>query len=290
MKTMSFQSKVAGCAMLMALMVVGVYLPASATTAADSFLQRQVKQLGTTAYDTATGVASDQDGNLYVAGYTSGTLTGTANVDGGADIIYVKYTSTGTLVWQKQIHAAGNDYAYALALDNAGYIYIAGSTQDDTIGGNVNIFLGKYSAATGAEIWHRSIGSTASDEALGIAISSNSDTVYLTGYTQGTLGTTSNAGGKDMFVLRCSADGSLNSDRFFQTGTLVNDVARSIAIDASGKAYITGYTEGSFAGVTPRNSGGTDLFIMQDLLLVRCQKANLQSHFSGKCIFCKIII
>ncbi len=47
------------------------------------------KQLGTSAFDAASGVATDSSGNVFMAGYTSGAITG-SNA-GGSDAFVVRY-------------------------------------------------------------------------------------------------------------------------------------------------------------------------------------------------------
>jgi hypothetical protein len=52
------------------------------------------RQLGTSAADNATAVAVDPNGDVYVAGSTSGGLDGYINA-GGTDLFVVKYDAAG---------------------------------------------------------------------------------------------------------------------------------------------------------------------------------------------------
>ena len=52
------------------------------------------KQLGTSSYDVANGVATDSSGNIYVTGETQGGLDGNTSA-GGSDLFLVKYNSSG---------------------------------------------------------------------------------------------------------------------------------------------------------------------------------------------------
>ena len=87
------------------------------------------KQMGTSGYDTARGVAVDGSGNVYVTGYTEGDLDGNTNVDPSGtttDLFLVKFDITGMKIWTRQMGTASNDEAHGAALDFSGNIYIIG--------------------------------------------------------------------------------------------------------------------------------------------------------------------
>ena len=69
------------------------------------------KQFGTPSSDLADGVAVDSSGNVYVVGYTYGDLDGNTNT-GASDIFVVKYNSSGTKQWTKQIGSSSQNYYY----------------------------------------------------------------------------------------------------------------------------------------------------------------------------------
>ena len=71
------------------------------------------KQFGTPSSDLADGVATDSSGNLYVVGYTYGDLDGNTNT-GASDIFVVKYNSSGTKQWTKQLGSSSRDYDYGV--------------------------------------------------------------------------------------------------------------------------------------------------------------------------------
>ena len=50
----------------------------------------------------ARDVATDSSGNIYVAGYTNGTMDGVTSASGN-DLYVLKYDSTGTKEWSKQL-------------------------------------------------------------------------------------------------------------------------------------------------------------------------------------------
>ena len=60
------------------------------------------KQLGTSLDDEGNGVSTDSSGNIYVTGNTEGGLDGNTS-SGSRDIFLVKYNSSGTKQWTKQL-------------------------------------------------------------------------------------------------------------------------------------------------------------------------------------------
>ena len=85
------------------------------------------KQLGTSSDDYANGVATDSSGNVYVTGDTYGGLDGNTSA-GYNDLFVVKYNSSGTKQWTKQLGTSGRDHARGVATDSSGNVFIAGDT------------------------------------------------------------------------------------------------------------------------------------------------------------------
>jgi hypothetical protein len=70
-----------------------------------------VRQLGKSLNDISAGVATDGEGNVYITGYTSGSLGG-AN-EGDYDAFVAKYSTDGTLLWKQQLGTSDRDFAWA---------------------------------------------------------------------------------------------------------------------------------------------------------------------------------
>lgn len=81
--------------------------------------------------DYSSSLAVDNSGNVYVAGYSTGSGT-------GIDYAALKYASNGAQQWVSRYSSPGvfNEYANSLALDNSGNIYITGSGSTSTNSGD----------------------------------------------------------------------------------------------------------------------------------------------------------
>ncbi|MEN6319722.1 MAG: SBBP repeat-containing protein [Syntrophaceae bacterium] len=219
------------------------------------------RQLGSSSDERAQGVAVDTNGDLYVTGYTSGSLDGNTKA-GGIDIFLVKYDAAGTKQWTRQLGSSSNDIAQGVAVDTSGNIYVTGSTNGsldgNTNAGNYDMFLVKYNAA-GTKQWTRQLGSSSDDEATGVAVDTNGN-LYVTGKTNGSLDGNTSAGNYDMFLVKYNAAGAKQWTR--QLGTSTTDYGQGVAVDASGNIYVTGSTYGGLDGNT--SSGDSyDMFLVK---------------------------
>ncbi len=226
---------------------------------ADAFLAKYdasgallwTRQLGTSTYDDCWSVAIDGSGNAYISGYTYGSLDGTNA--GSYDAFLTKYDSSGSLLWTKQLGTYYDDRSYAVAIDGSGNAYISGLTGGDlggTNAGSNDAFLAKYDDS-GALLWTRQLGTSSSDSSRSVAID-GSGNAYISGCTGGGFGSPY----ADVFLAKYDDSGELLWTRQF--GTSGDDGSRSVAIDGSGNAYISGYTYGSLDGT---NAGDYDAFL-----------------------------
>jgi len=108
------------------------------------------KQLGTTSNDSGEGVTTDSSGNIYVTGITQG-LDGDTEELGLYDIILMKFDSSGTKQWTKQLGTSSFDEGQGVTTDSLDNIYMTGITYENLDGntksGNGDIFLVKYDSS-----------------------------------------------------------------------------------------------------------------------------------------------
>ncbi|MEO8210711.1 MAG: SBBP repeat-containing protein, partial [bacterium] len=146
--------------------------------------------------DFAYAMALDGSGNVYVTGYSVGIGTGSY------DYATVKYNSSGVQQWVSRYNgtANGTDYAYAIAVDSSGNVYVTG--------GSVGIETNYYDYATvkydasGILQWVRRYDLGGGDIASLIAVD-GSGNIYVSGYSLGS-GT-----GDDYLTIKYNSSGSL---------------------------------------------------------------------------------
>ncbi|HZH75152.1 MAG TPA: SBBP repeat-containing protein, partial [Archangium sp.] len=171
-------------------------------------------------------------GNVYTAGYTEGTLGGSASAR-GFDSFLSKHDAAGNLLWKHQSGTVANDYVTGMAIHDADSsavsVYVTGYTlgglDGNTHAGGQDLFLVKYDAQ-GVRQWTRQLGTSVNDFAQGVATDEVGN-VYLTGYTSGELDGNARVGGQDLFVVKYDAAGVKKWTR--QLGTSGRDVAQAVA-------------------------------------------------------------
>ncbi len=216
------------------------------------------RQFGTSSTDLAYGVVADGLGNVYVAGYTTGTLPGQTSA-GDPDAFVRKYDATGNQLWTRQFGSPGGDEALGVAVDGLGNVYVAGHTggtlPGQTSAGGLDAFVRKYDA-TGNQLWTSQFGRSGNDIARGV-VADGLGNVYVAGVAYGTLPGQTSAGGGDSFVRKYDATGNILWTRQF--GNSTGDVAYSVAADGLGNVYVAGHTQGTLPGQT--SAGSSDAFV-----------------------------
>ncbi len=234
----------------------------------------------------AVSVAVDNSGNCYVAGFFktlflyfgSDTLTNAAS--NSPDMFIVKYDVGGNALWAKSAGSIGYEEARSIAVDSDGNSYVTGYFESSNISfgattltnanpGSRDVFVVKYDTA-GNVLWASSAGGNSIDDGRGIGVDGFGNS-YITGTFISpsiTFGTTTltNAGANedDLFLVKFDSIGNVVWAK--SAGGTLDDPVRSMAVDAAGNCYITGYfknTTLNFNTVTLTNtvSGEDDIYI-----------------------------
>jgi hypothetical protein len=200
-------------------------------------------QRGTSEREFAYGVATDATGNIYVTGYTGSALDGNKAI-GLWDIFVMKFSPTGTWLWTRQDGTSQDDEGRAITTDPSGNVYMAGYVRGNFHGiirvGSADVVISKYDP-DGNRLWSVLFGSADVDESFGIACDSAGN-VFVTGWCSGSIeGNTYLANG-DNYLAKYDTDGQRLWLR--QWGTMNKDTGYSLACDAAGNVYLSGYTTG----------------------------------------------
>jgi len=158
------------------------------------------RQLGTSSIDSSLGVSADGLGNVYISGFTGGSLDGTKA--GSADAFVSKYDAAGDLQWTRQLGTSSADQSFGVSADGLGNVYISGETLgslDGTNAGAGDAFVSKYDAAGDLQ-WTRQLGTSSDDVSSGVSADGLGN-VYISGFTSGSLDRANN-GSPDAFLAK----------------------------------------------------------------------------------------
>jgi len=167
------------------------------------------QQLGNSSQDYGNGVTTDSSDNIYVTGYTGGGLDGNTN-SGESDIFLLKYNSSGTKQWTKQLGTSSGESGSGVTIDSSDNIYVTGYTSGgldgNTSSGESDIFLVKYDSS-GTKQWTKQLGTSEEERGYGVT-KDTSDNIYVTGYTMGSLDGNTNSGENVIFLVKYDSSGT----------------------------------------------------------------------------------
>ena len=248
--------------------------------------------IGGNDFDYGYGLQIDSSGNAYVTGQTESlyfpTTAGVYDItfNGYQDVFVLKLDPTGsTLLYSTFIGGKDYDAGYGLQIDSSGNVYVGGRTlssnfpttagaYDITHNGWWDVIVLKLNPTGSALLYSTFIGGSEFDRGYEIQIDSSGN-AYVTGpnnssnfpTTAGAYDMTYNGGRDDVFVLKLNPTGSALVYSTFIGGNDYDD-SKSIQIDSSGNAYVTGLTLSSnfptTAGAYDMTfNGGGDVFVVK---------------------------
>lgn len=232
------------------------------------------QRFGSTGNDAGAGVAIDAGGDVYM----TGSFQLTVNFGGGAlvsvgnnDVIVAGYSSTGAHQWSQRYGGILSDTATDIVLVEGDVVVTGGFSGSANFGGGnlvsagvQDIFLARYSSATGAHQWSNRYGGTFNDYAYGVVAGSTGE-VTIGGH----FGDTANFGGGnltsvgifDVYLASYSSAGAhLWSQSFGSAG---NEFSFGLAVGSAGELALTGSFTNTvnFGSGNLVSAGGSDAFI-----------------------------
>ena len=222
--------------------------------------------LGGSSSDYGYGIAVDSSGNAYVSGYSNGgvfpTTSGVVSPSnsGSTDAFIAKYSPAGAVLYSTLLGGSSTDIALAIAVDSTGNAYITGYSYSSTFTGapsggaqttnqsNGDAFVVKLNANATALLYFTFLGGSGNDQGKAIAVDSSTGSAYIAGLTASAGLATAGAaqttigGASDGFIAKLNASGTAFNYVTYLGGSR-NDYLTALAIDGSGNAYVSGYTE-----------------------------------------------
>ncbi|KAA3616493.1 MAG: T9SS C-terminal target domain-containing protein [Calditrichaeota bacterium] len=237
---------------------------------------RWVKTISGDAENRAYGIATDDNGRIYVTGFTNGKLMAgnhatTYDTSHASQIFLAAFDNSGETKWVQTLGSYSSDRAFSVAVASDGNPVIAGrfgSTikQDgvtiSSVGG-WDVILAKYSSA-GQLLWAKSGGGRDNDYAYDVTCDSRGF-IYLTGGF-GHIAEFGNHeikvnGQMDAFIAKFDNDGNVIWANAM--GGPDNDLGWSVAASSTGSVYNTGQfrMESTFGKNQLISRGSSDIFI-----------------------------
>ncbi len=185
--------------------------------------------------DYITSLVLDNSGNVYIAGGSIGSNT-------GSDFVTIKYNTAGVQQWVKRYNSPtnGGDAAVGVKVDSQGNIITGGFT-DMGPSESYNFLTIKYDA-NGTIIWEKQYNGSSSTLDLATCMTIDAaDNIYLTGLT-----TNNTPFGLDSnyVTIKYNSSGQLQWASFYNGPNNSVDISRSISVDNSLNVYISGSSKG----------------------------------------------
>ena len=185
--------------------------------------------------DEATRMLVDNNGHVYVTGYSSGSLT-------NYDYTTIKYDASGNQTWVARYVGPnyGSDVAVDLVLDDDENLYITGSSY--RMGFNIDYATVKYDMF-GSEEWvvRHNGDVNSNDYATSIDLDRDGN-IYVSGFTVGATLT------DDITTIKYTPQGSEVWVRDFDGPGNFNDRATHLSVDNRGGVVVSGTTDGLDGG------------------------------------------
>ena len=183
--------------------------------------------------DQANAIALDNDGNVYITGYSPGLTS-------SDDFTTIKYNNDGIEQWVARYNGTGNsgDVATCIAVDFQQNIVVSGASIGD--GSNFDYAAIQYNPE-GVEQWVKRYNGNGNgwDWPEALAINDSSE-IFITGYGEGS------NGDNDFITIKYDRFGNEKWVSKYDGPSYDYDKAKAIAIGENGNVYVTGVSTGFY--------------------------------------------
>ena len=207
------------------------------------------------------GIATDDHGNVIVAGYTEGSLDDNT-LTGSRDFFVAKYDNSGVKQFTRQLGAVGAaTVGTAVTVDALGDVFVVGYTEGsldgNTLTGSRDFFVTKYDPR-GVKLFTRQLGAVGAATAGNEVATDISGDVFVAGGTTGGLDGNTRTGIHDSFVTKYDPRGVKLFTR--QLGVPGRETyGNGVATDILGDVFVAGSTSGGLDGNV--QTGVYDFFV-----------------------------
>jgi len=164
-------------------------------------------------------------------------------------------------IWNSFLGGLSQDYSYAVAVDSAGNVYVAGRSEGSwgapiqAFSGGTEAFVAKLNSSGFLE-WNTFLGSPGNEVGWGLAVD-GSGNVYVTGYSTSNWGSPIRpySGGYDAYVSKLNPQGIRLWNTFI--GSTGNDYGHAIAVDPDGNICVAGASGSTWGSPVHPFAGGT---------------------------------
>lgn len=180
----------------------------------------------TNGIDYGRDVCVDKNGNVIVTGLSwwGGT---------SGDYYTIKYSLSGSLLWQYRLSQSGDDEAYAVITDDSGNVYVTGGSEGET--SQLDFLTIKFTSGGFLSLMRRYEGTGDDVDIAKKIVHNRSDYVYVSGISIGP------GGDHDIALVKYSTGLVQQWVQRFDPGG--EEFMTDMVIDNAGDIYITGYTD-----------------------------------------------
>ncbi len=180
--------------------------------------------------DYGTTVTSDASGNIYVGGATYSASTFSY------DYLVLKYSSSGSLLWQASYNGPGNGYdvVAGITVDNTGNVTVTGASKGTGNFANLDYATVRFNAS-GVQQWVSRYNNVSMPDVPCGVVRDASGNTFVAGMSAHAFN------GSDIFIVKYNSSGTQTASYRHTVATATGwDKATSVTLDASGNVYLTG--------------------------------------------------